>query len=109
MQKSKIKMQNLRRSLSFVLPFAFCLLTFPSLGDDAVTLPLQGYYHPGKYMPIHVAISPNPGDSEVRLVSPGAVGTFIVFEGGRIDATVPWLPMDARARGVAWLVPPRAA
>ena len=55
-------MQNERQRLrSFgVLPLSFCILHFAfcisASAQVTVTLPLQGYYHPGRYMPVHVAV-----------------------------------------------------
>ena len=76
--------------------------------EDSVTLPLQGYYHPGKYMPVHVDVSPRSQEEiSVHLDAPGSVWTRIRFEGGRIDATVPWFPVDSRATAFTWYVYPR--
>lgn len=76
--------------------------------EDSVTFPLQGYYHPGKYVPVQVHVSPRSAEEiSVHLDSPGSVWTFVRFEGGAIDTTVPWLPMDARAKELSWYVHPR--
>ena len=88
--------------------FLFLLATQPCLADDSVTLPLHGYYHPGKYMPVDVAVTPrSAAENSLNLTSPGSVWTFVRFEGGRIDTTVPWMPIDERARALEWYVPPR--
>src|SRR5437773_11124359 len=113
MKTEKLKMQNGTRRLPLLLHFSFLAFSFsfPRLlkAQDAVTLPLQGFYHPGKYMPVHVAVSPQSSDESVNLISPGAVATYVAFEARKVDTIVPWLPIDPRARGVTWVVAPRGA
>jgi hypothetical protein len=77
-----------------------------SNASDSITLPLQGYYHPGRYMPVTVAVTPKTSDeSTVGVFSPGAVGTYIRCAGERIEVTVPWMPMDERARRAFCSIP----
>jgi hypothetical protein len=91
--------------------FSLLVLAGPSaLAELTVSLPLGPYYRPGKYIPVHVTASlPEPstawvgltGDSvssEPNGVSPGAGRTSINLRQGRIDAIVPWLVLDGRAR-----------
>ena len=92
----------------WAISLASLLLVLACHAEDSVTLPLRGYYHPGKYMPVHVDVSPGSAEEiSVHLDAPGSVWTHIRFEGGRIDATVPWFPVDARAGALTWYVPPR--
>jgi hypothetical protein len=78
--------------------------------QDLVTLPLQGYYHPGRYMPIHVVASGQSEDDVVRINAPGSLWTWVKTQGGHVDAVVPWLAIDDRARGggaLQWSIVPR--
>jgi hypothetical protein len=92
-----------------VLIFALGALEFSASASDSVTLPLQGYCHPGRYMPVTVGVTPKTSDeSTVGVFSPGAVGTYIRCAGERIEATVPWMPVDDRARRVLVSIPGQA-
>ena len=89
------------RTLS--LAILFPLLT---AGQGFVSLPLQGYYHPGKYMPVQVSASPHSKDYRIELAAPGAITTYIRFEGGKLNTIVPWMPLDSRAQSLVCNVLP---
>jgi hypothetical protein len=89
------------------------LLVLPSplaLADLSISLPLGPYYRPGKYIPVHVTATVlEPSDSWVGVaadnvsgkatdLSLGAGRTSINLRQGRIDAVVPWLVLDGRAK-----------
>src|SRR4051812_33704573 len=99
-----------------LLPILLLLSSFPlphssfAVADLSVTLPLGPYYRPGKYIPVHVTatllensdswlvvaadnVTSNPTD-----ISLGAGRTSINLRQGRIDAVVPWLVLDGRAK-----------
>src|SRR3954471_14276672 len=73
--------------------------------DDLIDFPLQGYYHPGRYMPVHVAVTPKSAkeaEGQVCLTSSGSLWTFVRYEGGPINTVVPWMPIDGRAQQLRW-------
>lgn len=82
------------------------LLARPALGQGVMVLPLQGYCHPGRYMPVQVRAWAHSKDYRIQLNAPGAITTYIRFDGGRLDAVVPWMPVDARAAAVECLILP---
>src|SRR5438105_12471906 len=110
MKNVKHAMKNVKWScnciLCFILHIFHFSFAFPTLGQDAVTLPLRGYYHPGRYMPVHVFAAAQSDREAVRLMSRGSVWTFVKLEGGRVDTIVPWLPIDDRARALYWSIVP---
>ena len=66
-----------------------------------VSLPLGGYFRPGKYMPVRV--TPGAGadlPAAVRLSAPGAVPAVVHNAGG--GAVVPFLPVAPQAGPVSW-------
>ena len=65
--------------------------------DVRVSLPLEGHYRPGKYMPMHVAIG--EGEGPIKLRAAGAVPTEVQASAGQ-DAMVPWLPVTGSIREV---------
>lgn len=65
--------------------------------DLRVSLPLEGHYRPGKFMPVHVAIG--EADGPITLRAAGAVPTEVQAPAGR-DAIFPWLPVTGAIRGV---------
>ena len=98
----------------FILGFSFLVFHFSlqhsARADDSITLPLNGYYHPGRYMPVHVAMAPrNADENEVKLSAPagGSVWTNLRFDGGPVDTVVPWMAVDPRAQQLSWYVFPR--
>ena len=99
------------RSTLFYCLLSIACCAFPPISpaEESVTLPLNGYYHPGKYMPVHVVMQPMaPGEGNVRLFAgAGSVWTYVRLDGGRVDVTVPWMIVDARAQQLSWHVSPR--
>jgi hypothetical protein len=94
--------------IRWFIPFLACLTPLLARGEDSVTFPLQGYYHPGRYMPVHVTVSPqSAGELNVQLNAPGAISTQVRFDGGKVDATAPWMVVDGRAQTLSWYVYPR--
>jgi hypothetical protein len=78
---------------------------FSVAAQESITFPLQGYYHPGRYMPVHVYVVPQSShetDGQVCLTSSGSLWTFVRYEGGTINTTVPWMAIDGRAVRLHW-------
>jgi hypothetical protein len=67
-----------------------------------VTLPLEGYFRPGRYMPVHLKAE-MPGDpaDELRVLADQSVWAFVASEGSRIDAVVPLMPISAQVEQVS--------
>ncbi|MDB5319687.1 MAG: hypothetical protein JWN40_1318 [Phycisphaerales bacterium] len=88
--------------LLFASPFA--------LAELSISLPLGPYYRPGKYIPVHVTasvlelsdawvgVAADNVSSKPTDLSLGAGRTSINLRQGRIDAIVPWLVLDGRAK-----------
>lgn len=51
-----------------------------------VSFPLDGWYHPGRFMPVQVQ-----ADGPITLHAAGAIATQVGQEGGPVRAVVPWL------------------
>jgi hypothetical protein len=58
-----------------------------------VTFPLDGYYRPGKYMPVRIGTT-NATAAPVVLRAEGAVSVSVGPGASAIDAVVPWLACD---------------
>src|SRR5260221_10428609 len=99
-------MRNVR-----LLALLFVLLPSPlAAADLSISLPLGPYYRPGKYLPVRITAAVlEPGNYCVALaadnvgtrpteLSQGAGRTSVNLREGRIDAIVPWLGIDGRAR-----------
>jgi hypothetical protein len=79
------------------------VLLFPQLASAAVqiTLPLEGYFHPGRYMPVHVVID-NPATASITLTADGALPLTVLNSPGSIDTIAPWLTTNSRVQGASW-------
>jgi hypothetical protein len=88
------------------------LLALPAWGkaDLSISLPLGPYYRPGKYIPVRMTATVlEPSDawavvaadnvsSKPTDLSVGAMRTSINLRQGPVDAVVPWLVLNARAK-----------
>ena len=84
--------------------------SFAAAADLSVTLPLGPYYRPGKYIPVHITatvlensdswlvLAADNVSSDPTDISLGAGRTSINLRQGHIDAIVPWLVLDGRAK-----------
>ena len=58
----------------------------------AISLPLQGHYRPGRYMPIRISGQTDSAGDVLTLRARGALTAEIhPAENGRVDALLPWL------------------
>ncbi|HZK82547.1 MAG TPA: hypothetical protein VFC46_15800, partial [Humisphaera sp.] len=73
--------------------------------DATLTLPLQGYYRPGHYMPVRVSARCDSPGAVFSLRATNALTTQIKADGDTIDATVPWLSIRT-IRDVNWSLGP---
>jgi len=97
---------------TFLRLLLIAFFTVPAWGaaDLSISLPLGPYYRPGKYIPVRMtATLLEPSDSWLVVaadnvsskptdVSIGAMRTSINLRQGPIDAIVPWLVLDGRAK-----------
>lgn len=80
----------------------------PARGEVSLHLPLGPWYRPGKYIPVQLRAAHDAeeffvavGASNVNReedISRGSGRTSIRVKSGSLDAVVPWLVMDGRAR-----------
>ncbi|HZL38080.1 MAG TPA: hypothetical protein VFC78_22380 [Tepidisphaeraceae bacterium] len=56
-----------------------------------ISLPLQGHYRAGRYMPVRIAAHANGAMDVLTLSANGALATEIPAANARIDAVIPWL------------------
>jgi hypothetical protein len=85
------------------LPIALIVLVVCPLASAAVqiTLPLEGYFHPGRYMPVHVVID-NAATESITLSADGTIPLTILNSPGSIDTVAPWLATSSRVQGASW-------
>jgi len=110
------------------MKFWFSLLCLAGLGQAAsvafaaadsqpmvfLSLPLNGYYRSGKYMPVRiearVKVPANNGEDDQDLIAftlhaPGAMKTALLLPDGHADGTAPWMVLDDRAQYLSWSAP----
>jgi hypothetical protein len=75
----------------FILTVMSLTATCAAEPSVRVRFPLQGYYRPGKYVPVHVITSGLVGPAELR--AEGAVP--VTVQGPAADAVVPWLAVTS--------------
>jgi len=76
---------------------------------DNISLPLDGYFHPGRAMPVRWdAARWGAAPGTLELSAPGAITTQINWTGNP-RGIVPWLAVDANAGNIRWRSPSREA
>ena len=75
-------------------PWIILLLCTPALADVSISLPLQGYYREGRYMPVHIRID-EITTGTVRLSATGAADTVVNVSNTAVDVIVPMLVVRA--------------
>ncbi len=86
-------------SLSFL--FLLLLPAF-AFAQTQVTLPLSGYYRPGRYLPVAFTVS-TTANSRLAIRSDSAVPTIIQLPEGRAQGVAPFLPLR-RMREARWQI-----
>ena len=81
---------------------SFCLLLAlagHAPGEVQVSLPLEGYYRPGRFMPVHVKVQ-----AERNVISLHAIDSLpTLFQiNGNNEGIVPWLTTGNSVREAAW-------
>src|SRR4029453_2253815 len=72
--------------------FCICagLAAAPATGDVTISLPLQGFYRPGQYMPVRASVTPDPASADhLQIEGDATMATRLALVGGRAGAVVP--------------------
>ncbi|HWE94879.1 MAG TPA: hypothetical protein VG269_13015 [Tepidisphaeraceae bacterium] len=96
---------NRRSLLSLAVALALLFASNSAQATNAAfSLPLQGNYRAGKYMPVHVAADTDGAEDVLILRGQNAVPTQISAANKRIDAIIPWLAVRT-IHDVQWSAP----
>jgi hypothetical protein len=73
------------------------LSAVPSYAAVEATFPLQGFYRPGRYMPVQVraTIQNPPANSTLEISIDGAMPTRILLKSGQVDTYLPLLAAES--------------
>src|SRR5271170_2660479 len=74
------------------------LFAAPAAAELTVSLPLGGYYHIGRYMPVRIS-GDTAASGVVKLTGPDAMETKVPLDSGHVDVVVPWLVLGEQATG----------
>src|SRR5262245_45389130 len=75
------------------------LVTAPLHAQISISLPLQGFYRPGQYMPVRVSVEHGPSTAEcLQIEADAAIATRLPIVNGRASAVVPVFPFDTLHR-----------
>lgn len=97
-----VRIAPLPLRLVFVL---LCWLALPAWAADVrVTLPLEGLFRPGSYMPVRVEVREADESAPLRLFTEGAVPTEVAISNRRADGIVPMLMLEGGARQLRWAI-----
>ncbi len=78
-------------AITFLLPL-FCLSGARANPEAEVTLPLRGFFHPGRYMPLHVvATTSQSGEQQLRVDAGGSMSVVCPMNNGSADVLMPWI------------------
>ena len=69
-----------------------------------VSLPLQGYYRPGRYVPVRIVTRLAADPASPLTIRAGGAVTTVVNLSARAEDVVPWLPLQA-LRDARWSIP----
>ena len=83
-----------------VLMLSFAIPANTASPTVVVGFPLQGHFHPGRYMPVHLMVyAPDSGANALSIKADGAVTTDLELASGKADAVVPWLSVRGNISG----------
>ena len=89
------------RRICIVLAISVLFLSRVGPAEVAISLPLEGHYRAGRYMPVRMIVRSQSGI--VRLEARGAAPSEIESSSD-IDAIIPWLAVTEAIREPHWLV-----
>lgn len=94
-----------RRNLTALLFLLFSLLPFQlasvARGDVNLSLPLEGHYREGRYMPVQIHASDMTGNAVV-VKADGALPTHVQLDAGKCDGVAPLLAVRAPIENPRW-------
>ena len=96
--------QDLRLVPHLVPGLVLLAAALPCAAEVSVSLPLEGYYRAGRYMPVRVVVKGEPA-GELRVSADGAVTTAIQLDGRTADLIVPLLVVREPLGPVRWSLP----
>src|SRR5688572_8116356 len=68
-----------------------------------LSFPLEGFFRPGKYMPVRYGARNSPHSTGLLYLSAaGAVSTRIVLENGQASGIAPFLPVESALGELRW-------
>jgi hypothetical protein len=84
-------------------PVVFIILTslYVNAWADNISLPLKGYFHPGRAMPVQWDISSANSGGTIQLSATGAISSR-VQSAGYPHGIFPWLVVDRNVRDIRW-------
>lgn len=86
-----------------------CVLCVRDVRANNVSLPLKGYFHPGRAMPVRWDISSgNSSGGIIHLSASGAIAARVQWTGNP-HGVFPWLVIDPNVRDVRWRLPDGSA
>jgi hypothetical protein len=77
-----------------------CVVSFAA--EVRVTLPLEGHYRAGRYMPVRVEVRGAAAGAVLRLTGEGIIPTHVETANGRAEGVAPVLPLTEAARELRW-------
>ena len=79
-------------------------MAVPCAAEVQVSLPLEGYYRAGRYMPVRVVVRGETA-GELTLSADGAVPTIVRLSGHDANAIVPLLVVREPLGPLGWTLP----
>ena len=89
---------RMRSTLPAVL---LLILARPVLGSVELSLPLEGYYRPGRYMPLRVQVTAEAAEHLI-IAADHALPSRVELTHGRAEGVTPFLPLSAGLRQLRW-------
>jgi len=78
---------------------------FTPVHADDISLPLGGYFHPGRAMPVRWNVSPSAAiGSSLQLFASDAITSRLIWSGNP-RGILPWIPVDANVDTLHWRAP----
>src|SRR5437868_8469027 len=77
------------------------LIASAARAEVRASLPLEGAYRTGRYMPVRLVVT-NEAGSEITLRARGALPTQLALSGGKADAVIPLLTTSSSVSDVRW-------
>jgi hypothetical protein len=102
-------MKGVKGLIAKVFAFVAIISIFTRAYADDVSLPLGGYFHPGRAMPVRWSVSPPEGVSATFQVSASDAVTTRLVLSGNLRGIMPWIAVDPNVGRLLWRFPSGAA